>query len=45
MIKGGLAHLEEVRGADGKLENLYVRVSISHANYFTELPKFEIGRP
>jgi len=26
LIKGGLAHLEEVRDSDGKLENLYVRV-------------------
>lgn len=27
LIKEGIARLEEVRGLDGKLENLYVRVS------------------
>ena len=28
LIKGGIARLEEVRGSNGELENLYVRVSI-----------------
>lgn len=27
LIKSGIARLEEIRGADGKLENAYVRVS------------------
>ena len=27
MIKSGIARLEEIRGPDGSLENLYVRVS------------------
>lgn len=29
LIEQGIAHLEEVRSSDGKLENLYVRVSIT----------------
>jgi dipeptidyl-peptidase-3 len=29
LIKSGIARLEEVRGANGKLENLYIRVSSS----------------
>lgn len=28
LIKSGIARLEEIRGADGKLENLFVRVRI-----------------
>ena len=27
LIQGGIAHLEELRDKDGKLENLYIRVS------------------
>jgi hypothetical protein len=30
LIKGGIAWLEEVRGADGDLEDLYIRVRNSH---------------
>lgn len=30
LIKGGIAWLEEVRGADGDLEDLYIRVRVSH---------------
>jgi len=29
LIKAGIAHLEEVRGSDGSLDNLYVRVDRS----------------
>lgn len=32
LIKSGIAHLEEIRGADGKLENLYVRVRLSSSS-------------
>jgi hypothetical protein len=30
LIKGGIAWLEEVRGADGDLEDLYIRVRVCH---------------
>ena len=30
LVKEGMANLEEVRGSNGRLENLYVHVSVYH---------------